>query len=45
MAAGTQRLLYSQTYWGDAQKCTGLDQLLLARGPGRRSLFSSAALR
>ena len=27
------QLLYSQTYWGDAQKCTGLDQLLLARGP------------
>jgi hypothetical protein len=26
-------LLYSQTYWGDPQKCTGLDQLLLARGP------------
>jgi hypothetical protein len=27
------RLLYSQTYWGGPQKCTGLDQLLLARGP------------
>jgi hypothetical protein len=27
------RLLYSQTYWGQPQKCTGLDQLLLARGP------------
>jgi hypothetical protein len=26
-------LLYSQTYWGPPQKCTGLDQLLLARGP------------
>ena len=33
MDARTVRLLYSQTYWGEAQKCTGLDQLLLARGP------------
>jgi hypothetical protein len=27
------RLLYSQTYWGKPQKCTGRDQLMLARGP------------
>jgi hypothetical protein len=26
-------LLYSQTYHGKPQKCTGLDQLLLAQGP------------
>jgi hypothetical protein len=26
-------LLYSRTFWGYAQKCTGVDQLLLARGP------------
>ena len=27
------RLLYSHTYRGQRQKCTGLDQLLLAQGP------------
>jgi len=27
------RLLYSQTYWGKPQKCTGRDQLMLARAP------------
>ena len=32
-ALSSVRLLYSQTYWGQPQKCTGLDQLLLARGP------------
>src|SRR5262249_1746369 len=32
-ALSVTTLLYSQTYWGSPQKCTGHDQLLLARGP------------